>query len=66
MARQIAHNPPIVVQGIKRVMNHTSRKTIEDGLEYVAVWNAAFLQSMDLTEAFTAFREKRPPKFKGR
>ncbi len=66
MAREIAENPPIVVQGIKRVMNHSSRKSINDGLEYVAVWNAAFLQSMDLTEAFTAFREKRPPKFKGK
>lgn len=65
MAREIAENPPVVVQGIKRVMNFTSTRPTAEGLEYVAVWNAAFLQSMDLTEAFTAFREKRSPKFKG-
>lgn len=63
-AREIAANPPLVVQGIKQVMNATSTKPVAEGLEYVAAWNAAFLQSMDLTEAFTAFREKRAPKFK--
>ena len=66
MAKQIADNPPLVVQGIKQVMNATAVRSTEAGLEYVALWNAAFLQSMDLTEAFTAFREKRPPVFKGR
>lgn len=66
MATQIAENPPLVVQGIKEVMNRSITKQIDEDLEYVAVWNSAFLQSMDLTEAFTAFREKRPPKFKGK
>jgi enoyl-CoA hydratase len=35
-------------------------------LELVAQWNAAFLASDDLTEAMTAFFEKRPPVFRGR
>jgi enoyl-CoA hydratase len=65
LAREIAGNPPLVVQGVKQVMNVTSTKPVDEGLAYVAAWNAAFLQSMDLTEAFTAFREKRPPRFKG-
>lgn len=65
MAAEIAGNPPVVVQGIKQVMNHSSTPAVDDGLSYVAVWNSAFLQSMDLMEAFTAFREKRAPRFKG-
>jgi enoyl-CoA hydratase len=65
-AREIADNPPLVVQGIKRVMNYCADKSIKDGLEYVAVWNSAFLQSHDLGEAMAAFMERRAPRFKGR
>jgi enoyl-CoA hydratase len=65
-AREIADNPPLVVQGIKRVMNYCADKSTREGLEYVAVWNSAFLQSNDLTEAMMAFRERRAPEFKGR
>lgn len=66
LARGIADNPPLVVQGIKRVMNYCADKSVADGLGYVAVWNSAFLQSEDLAEAMAAFRERRPPSFKGR
>jgi enoyl-CoA hydratase len=65
-AREIAENPPLVVQGIKRVMNYCADKSIKDGLEYVAVWNSAFLQSQDLGEAMAAFMERRAPRFTGR
>ena len=65
-AREIAVNPPLVVQGIKRVMNYCAGKSVADGLEYVAVWNSAFLQSQDLGEAMAAFTERRAPRFKGR
>ncbi|WP_224364042.1 crotonase/enoyl-CoA hydratase family protein [Hyalangium versicolor] len=65
-ARKIAENPPLVVQGAKQVMEYCADKSIEDGLRYVAVWNSAFLQSNDLTEAFSAFMERRPPRFQGR
>lgn len=64
-AREIARNPPLVVQGIKQVMNYCADKSIADGLRYVAVWNAAFLQSKDLAEAVSAWMEKRPPVFRG-
>ena len=65
MAREIADNPPLVVQGIKQVMNDTAGKSLAEGLRYVAVWNAAFLQSKDLAEAVGAFMEKRKPVFRG-
>ena len=65
MARQIAENPPLVVQGIKQVLAYGEERRILDGERYAAVWNSAFLASKDLVEARSAFREKRPPKFTG-
>jgi enoyl-CoA hydratase len=66
LASEIAANPPLVVQGIKQVMNQRIGKEIAEGLRYVGVWNSAFLHSEDLLEAMTAFKERRAPKFTGR
>jgi enoyl-CoA hydratase len=66
MAREIAENPPLVVEGIKAVMNATQGRPVEEGLRHVALYNAAFLPSKDLGEAIGAFAERRPPKFEGR
>ena len=66
MATQIANNSPLAVQGSKAVLDYCVDKSIEDGLNYVAVWNSAFLVSEDLSEAFGAFMQKRPAKYTGR
>jgi enoyl-CoA hydratase len=65
MAAEIAANSPLAVQGTKQVLRACEDRTVEEGLDYVAVWNAAFLSSNDLIEAMTAFMEKRPPNFTG-
>jgi enoyl-CoA hydratase len=65
MAGEIAANSPLAVQGTKQVLRACEDMSITEGLDYVAVWNAAFLQSNDLIEAMTAFMEKRPPNFTG-
>lgn len=65
MAREIADNPPLVVQGIKQVLSFGEERRILDGERYAAVWNSAFLASRDLAEAMAAFMEKRPPRFTG-
>ena len=65
MARQIAANSPLAVQGAKAVLRAGEGRSIEESLDYVAVWNAAFLHSNDLMEAIAAFVEKRDPKFGG-
>ena len=64
-AKEIADNPPLAVQGAKQVLEWNDRLGVADGLRLVAQWNGAFLPSDDLLEAFTAFSEKRPPKFTG-
>ncbi|NKZ80461.1 enoyl-CoA hydratase, partial [Rhodococcus hoagii] len=57
---------PLVVQGVKDVLDHSRSAAVNDSLRYVAAWNAAFLPSEDLTEAITAVFQKRPPEFRGR
>ncbi|KQU56527.1 enoyl-CoA hydratase [Rhodococcus sp. Leaf278] len=64
-AAAIAANPPLVVQGIKTVLDHSRSSGVDDSLRYVAAWNAAFLASHDLTEAITSVFEKRPAQFTG-
>lgn len=64
-AAEIAANPPLVVHGVKAVLDHSRRAAVEDSLRYVAAWNSAFLPSDDLTEAVTAVFQKRPPEFRG-
>ena len=65
-ATQVAGNPPLVVQGIKQVLDAERSARVAAGLKLVAAWNAAFLPSADLAEAMAAFVERRDPKFTGR
>jgi enoyl-CoA hydratase len=66
LAGEIVANSPLAVQGTKAVLRANEGRTVAQGLDYVATWNAAQLASDDLTEAVTAFMEKRPPTFTGR
>ncbi len=66
LANEIAANPPLAVEGAKRVLNHGIDHQVQRGLDYVAAWNAAFVASDDLGEAVQAFMMKRPPNYKGR
>lgn len=66
IARRIAENPPLTVQGVKQVMNAHALDRMAESLRHSALWNAAFLPSRDFAEAMRAFMEKRPPRFEGR
>ncbi len=66
VAGRMAQNPPLVLQGVKQVLNAESERAAAESLRTVALWNAAFLPSHDLREAMGAFMAKRPPKFEGR
>jgi len=65
MAAEIASNSPLAVQGTKAVLVAGEGRSVAEGLDYVATWNAAFLSSDDLMEAMAAFMEKRPGNFTG-
>jgi enoyl-CoA hydratase len=65
-AQEIAGNPPLVVHGVKDVLDQERSARVHAGLRYVAAWNAAFLASEDLSEAMTAVFAQRSPEFKGR
>jgi enoyl-CoA hydratase len=65
LAREIAANSPLAVQGTKVVLAANDGRTIDEGLEFVANWNTLYLQSNDLREAVTAFVERRAPTFNG-
>jgi enoyl-CoA hydratase len=65
-AQEIAANPPLVVHGVKDVLDQERSARVHAGLRYVAAWNAAFLASEDLSEAMTAVFAQRSPEFKGR
>jgi enoyl-CoA hydratase len=64
-AAEIAANPPLVVQGIKDVLDEQRTAAVSASLRYVAAWNSAFLPSKDLTEGIRAMFEKRAPEFSG-
>jgi len=65
LAARIAKNSPLVLTGIKEVLNAQSERLAHDSLSTVALWNSAFLPSKDLVEAVGAFLEKREPTFTG-
>jgi enoyl-CoA hydratase len=66
LATAIATNSPLAVQGTKAVLAAGETRSVSEGLDYVATWNAGALASDDLREAMVAFVEKRPPVFTGR
>lgn len=66
LAAEIAANSPLVVQAAKEVLRNTAGRSVDEQLDYIALWNAAFLHSEDLGEAVRSFMEKRPPQWKGR
>ena len=62
-ARAIAAKSPLAVYGSKEMIRYTRDHSVEESLNYMSVWNAAFIHGGDMPEAFTAMREKRAPVF---
>ena len=63
IAGEIASKSPIAIAGTKEMISYMRDHRIDDGLEYVATWNAAMLQSADLRLAMTAHMSKQKAVF---
>jgi enoyl-CoA hydratase len=63
IAGEIAAKSPIAVAGTKEMLSYMRDHRIDDGLEYIATWNAAMLQSEDLRVAVAAHMSKQKPTF---
>lgn len=62
-AKYIASKSPVAVQGTKNILDAAWGRTVEDNLNYTGVWNAAMLQSSDVSRAMLSGLQKRTPTF---
>ncbi|WP_313026424.1 crotonase/enoyl-CoA hydratase family protein [Pseudomonas lopnurensis] len=63
LAGDIAGKSPVAIRGTKEMIRYMRDHRVDDGLEYVATWNAAMLQSADLKVAIAAHMSKQKPDF---
>ena len=59
----IASKSPVAVQGTKNILDYAWGRTVEENNNYVAIWNAAMLQSTDFERAVQSGLQKRKPTF---
>ncbi len=62
-AHEIASKSPLAIAGVKQVINAQRDKSIHDGLDYVATWNAGMLQGNDVMTAVKAVMSKQEALF---
>ena len=63
LASEIASKSPVAIYGLKAVMNYSRDHTVNESLEYNALWSGAMLSQKDMAEAMTANIEKREASF---
>ncbi|EZQ17118.1 crotonase/enoyl-CoA hydratase family protein [Pseudomonas sp. G11-1] len=63
IAGQIAAKSPLAIRGTKEMIRYSRDHSVADGLNYIATWNAAMLQSEDLKLAMTAHMSRKPAEF---
>ncbi len=63
LASQIAAKSPLSIRGTKEMLNYSRDHSIEDGLNYIATWNAAMLLSDDLARAMQSAMMKQEVAF---
>jgi enoyl-CoA hydratase len=62
-AAEIAEKSPLAIWGSKQMLNYARDHSVEDGLDYIATWQAGMFFGTAMAEAFGAKAEKRKPVF---
>lgn len=65
MAREIAGNPPLAVQGAKDCFLYNEEVPMDQALDYNAARSSMIMPSEDIFEAMAAYMQKREGTFKG-
>ncbi|SDT99260.1 crotonase/enoyl-CoA hydratase family protein [Halopseudomonas salegens] len=63
IAEEIAGKSPLAIRGTKEMIRYSRDHSVEDGLNYIATWNAAMLQSEDMKIAMTAHMTRKKADF---
>ena len=58
LAKEIASNSPAAVYGCKKVIDFSRDHTIDEGLEWINMWNASMLSQSELMEGFRSYKDK--------
>jgi enoyl-CoA hydratase len=66
LAERIAALPPLAVQATKKMLNQSMRHRVEETFDYGLALENETMATEDVIEAIAAFREKRPPNYRGR
>lgn len=59
LSEEIASNPPIVLEGIKKVINYVENHSFLESMDFVALWNATYLDSNEFREIIERFLKKK-------
>jgi enoyl-CoA hydratase len=62
-AKEIATKSPIAVTGSKVMINYARDHSIDEGLDYIAMWQTGMFEPLEMQEAFQAKMEKRDGDF---
>eukprot|EP00559_Dactyliosolen_fragilissimus_P008165 CAMPEP_0184856158 /NCGR_PEP_ID=MMETSP0580-20130426/1315_1 /TAXON_ID=1118495 /ORGANISM="Dactyliosolen fragilissimus" /LENGTH=250 /DNA_ID=CAMNT_0027350985 /DNA_START=416 /DNA_END=1168 /DNA_ORIENTATION=- len=60
---KIAVNSPVAVTGTKASLNYSRDHTVREGLEHIALHNAAALGTRDIMASFSALSKSKKPRF---
>lgn len=65
IANTIAAKSPLVVRGVKKTLLYSRDHAVQEGLSFIAHWNASQLMSKDVEISVMAQMQKQTPSFEG-